>query len=201
MLGKINFLRRFISNLSGKIQPFWSLLRLKKDIVFIWGNEQQEAFDHIIQYLMKSQVVLPPSRNKSMKLYIVASDSTIGSMLAQEDDNSIEKAIYYLSRILIDAETRYNSIVKLCLCLYFSCTKLRYYIKPIEIYVYSHFDVIKPMLSKPILHSRIGKWALVLTEYSLTYCPLKEIKGQIVADFIVDHSVVDSMKAYVGTRP
>jgi hypothetical protein len=42
------------------------------------------------------------------------------------------------------------------------------------------------MLSKPILHSRIGKWALALTEYSLTYKPLKAVKGQIVADFIAD---------------
>lgn len=57
------------------------------------------------------------------------------------------------------------------------------------------------MLSKPILHCRIGKWALVFTEYSLTYCPLKEIKGQIVADFIVDHSMVEPIEAYVGPRP
>lgn len=92
-----------------------------------------------------------------MKLYIVVSDSTIGIMLAQEDDNGVERAIYYLSRILIDAETRYNSIETLCLCLYFSCTKLKHYIEPVEFYVYSHFDVIKHMLSKPTLHIRIGK--------------------------------------------
>src|SRR3954467_11836892 len=88
--------------------------------------------------------------------------NTIGSMLAQEDDNGIERAIYYLSRVLDDAETRYSAIKKLCLCLYFSCIKLKYYIKPV--YVSSHCDVIKHMLSKPILHSRIGKWALALTE-------------------------------------
>ena len=54
----------------------------------------------------------------------------------------------------------------------------------------SHFDIIKHMLSKQILHSRIGKWALALTEYSLTYMPLKAMKGQIVADFLVDHLMV-----------
>lgn len=56
------------------------------------------------------------------------------------------------------------------------------------------------MLSKPILHSQIGKWALALTEYSLTYCPLKVVKGQIVADFIVNHSVVEAMEVYVETK-
>jgi len=47
------------------------------------------------------------------------------------------------------------------------------------------------MLSKPILHSRVGKWALALTKYSLTYQSLKSVKGQIVADFIADHSVIE----------
>ncbi|XP_050895612.1 uncharacterized protein LOC127102258 [Lathyrus oleraceus] len=108
LLGKINFLRRFISNLSGKIKSFSPLLRLNKDNDFIWGSEQQEAFDNIKQYLMKPPILLPPSRNRSMKLYIVASDSTIGNMLAQEDHNGVESAIYYLSRILINAKTRYK---------------------------------------------------------------------------------------------
>ena len=104
-----------------------------------------------------------------MKLYIDASDNTIGSMLAQEDKNGVERAIYYLSRVLNDAETMYHPSEKLCLCLYFSCIKLKQYIKPIDVYVYSHFDIIMHMLSKPILHSRVRKWALALIEYSLTY--------------------------------
>jgi hypothetical protein len=78
------------------------------------------------------------------------------------DRSHIENAIYYLSQVLNDAETRYTAIEIFCLCLYFSCTKLKLYIKPVDVYVYSHFDVIKHMLLKPILHSRIGKWALAL---------------------------------------
>jgi len=39
-----------------------------------------------------------------MKLCIVASDHTIGSMLAQEDENGVERAIYYLSRVLNDVD-------------------------------------------------------------------------------------------------
>lgn len=54
------------------------------------------------------------------------------------------------------------------------------------------------MLSKPILHSRIGKWDLALTEYSLTYFPLKAVKGQIITNFIVDHSVVEAIEGYVS---
>ena len=38
LLEKINFLRRFISNLSGKTQAFSPLLRLKKEDSFNWGR-------------------------------------------------------------------------------------------------------------------------------------------------------------------
>jgi hypothetical protein len=39
-IGKINFIWRFISNLSRKILPFSSRLKLKADQEFVWGEEQ-----------------------------------------------------------------------------------------------------------------------------------------------------------------
>jgi hypothetical protein len=45
------------------------------------------------------------------------------------------------------------------------------------------------MLQQLILSGRIEKWAYALIEYDLAYEPLKSIKGQVVADFIVGHSI------------
>ena len=47
------------------------------------------------------------------------------------------------------------------------------------------------MLQKPILSGRIGKWAYALVEYDLAYESLRAIKGQIVADFIVEYRISD----------
>ena len=121
-------------------------------------------------------------------------------MLVQEDDNDIECAIYYLIRILSDVEIRYSAIENFCLCLYYSCIKLKCYIKPFNVQVLSNNNVIKFMLSKSILHNRIGKWTLELTKFSLIFVPLKVIKGQIVADFLVDHSKIEILECYIGIK-
>jgi hypothetical protein len=41
LIGRINFVRRFISNLSGWIEPFKDLEKIKADEEFCWGAEQQ----------------------------------------------------------------------------------------------------------------------------------------------------------------
>lgn len=75
LLGNINFLRKVISNLSGKTQALYPLLRLKKE-GFEWGQVQQEAFERIKDYLVHPVILSPPYMSKSMRLYISASDVT-----------------------------------------------------------------------------------------------------------------------------
>jgi membrane-bound ClpP family serine protease len=63
-------------------------------------------------------------------------------------------------------------------------------------------EVIKFMLHKPILSGRIGKWAYSIVEYDLSYEPLNAMKGQVVADFVVDHMIeIDSNACLVETIP
>ena len=57
---KINFIRRFISNLSEKILSFSPLLKLKADHEFKWGDVQQKAFDEIKEYMKSPSVLVPP---------------------------------------------------------------------------------------------------------------------------------------------
>jgi len=53
--------------------------------------------------------------------------------------------------------------------------------------VVSKANVIKHMLSMPILNGRVGKWILTLSEFDLNYELAKVVKGQIMADFVTQH--------------
>ena len=104
LIGKINFIRRCISNLSSKIKAFSPLLKLKADQEFVWGAEQQLALDEIKKYLTNPPVLVPPQYGKPFRLYLSTDDTVIGSALIQEFEGK-ERVIYYLSRRLVDAET------------------------------------------------------------------------------------------------
>ena len=83
-LGKVNYLRGFISNLSGKIDAFTPILRLKNEAEFTWGAEQQEAFEKIKKYLSSPPVLKAPKRGIPFRFYVAAEDKVIGTVLTQE---------------------------------------------------------------------------------------------------------------------
>ena len=57
----------------------------------------------------------------------------------------------------------------------------------VECTIVSKADVIKHMLSMPILNGRVGKWILVLSEFDLRYELAKAVKGQVIANFVTQH--------------
>ena len=119
-LGKINYLRRFISNLFGKIDAFSPILRLKNEAKFTWEAKQQEAFEKIKQYLSSPPILKAPWRDVPCRLYVAAEDKVIGAVLTQETEGK-EYIITYISQRLIDKETRYIFIKTWCLSLYYAC--------------------------------------------------------------------------------
>jgi hypothetical protein len=185
LLGKVNYLRCFISNLAGRVESLLPLVRLKHEKEFLWGDEQREAFKRIKDYLMSPLVLRAPEKNKGFRLYIAATERIIGVVLTQESAGK-EFVIAYLSRRMLDAETRYVHVEKLCLALYYACSRFRHYLLASSCTVVGQHDVVRHMMQKPVLSSRVGKWAYSLVEFELTYEPLRAVKGQVVADFIVD---------------
>jgi hypothetical protein len=119
LLGKVNYLRRFISNLSGKISKFAPILWLKNKAEFTWRASQQRAFEDIKRYLSLPPMMKAPMAGISFQLYIAAEDAVIGAVLRQVTEGK-EHIITYLSRRLIDGK---KGILLLKSCVYL-CTML-----------------------------------------------------------------------------
>jgi hypothetical protein len=150
--------------------------------------------------LIKPPVLQAPRVGETFRLYIATTHRVIGAVLTQ-DSTGKEATIAYLSRTMIDAETRYTHVEKICLSLYYACSKFRPYILSSSCIVTCKCDILKHMIQKPILSGRMGKWAYSLVEYDLAYEPLNVVRGQVVADFIADHSVDVGEACYTETRP
>ena len=123
--GRLSYIRRFISNLAGRCQPFHKLL--KKGVPFNWDEDCQRAFDAIKKLLQNPPVLATPVKGKPLILYIAASAHSVGALLAQENCQGKEQAAYSLSRRLLNAECNYSPIQKICLALVFVAQKLRHY--------------------------------------------------------------------------
>ncbi|XP_050227807.1 uncharacterized protein LOC126677299 [Mercurialis annua] len=143
------------------------------------------------RFLGQPPVLMPPKKGIPLRLYISAAEGSIGCLLAQSNQDGHEQAIYYLSRSMTSTEVRYTLIMKLCLALFFACTKLRHYLLSNRVYVVSQTDLMKYMLNKPVLSGNIGKWLFSLADFHLIYHPQKSVKGQALADFLADHPCIN----------
>ncbi|XP_070667421.1 uncharacterized protein [Malus domestica] len=175
------------ANSAGKMKAFSTFLKLKDSDTFAWTTEHQAAFTQIKVSLTTPPVLVPPRRGKPLKLYISAAEESIGCLLAQDNDAGREQAIFYLSRNLNPPEINYSTVEKLCLAVFFAASKLRHYMLPSVTQVIAQTDVIRYMLTRPIVKGRIGKWTMALSEFSLQYVPQKAVKGQALADFLAHH--------------
>ncbi|XP_050125410.1 uncharacterized protein LOC126602551 [Malus sylvestris] len=108
--GRLAYIRKFISNLSGRCQPFTRLM--KKDVPFMWDDACQNTLSSIKEYLLKPPVLMAPIKGKPLILYIVAVERSLGVILAQNNEEGEENALYYLSRTLVGVEQNYTPIEK-----------------------------------------------------------------------------------------
>ncbi|TYK30883.1 gypsy-like retrotransposase [Cucumis melo var. makuwa] len=157
---RLVYIRRFISNLVGRCQPFQKLMRKGEN--FVWDEACQNAFDSIKKYLLNPPVLGAPVLGKPVILYITAQKRSLGALLVQEEEKEKERAHYYLSRILVGAEVNYSPIEKMCLPLFFAINKLRHYVQAFTVHLVAKANPIKYVLSRPIISGCLAKWAVPL---------------------------------------
>ena len=77
--------------------------------------------------MMNLPTVQASIQKKPLLLYLATNLYAIGALIAQEDGGGIEQPMYYISRALKDAETRYLKAEKACLAIVYALQRLRHY--------------------------------------------------------------------------
>ncbi|GKV09019.1 hypothetical protein SLEP1_g20584 [Rubroshorea leprosula] len=106
--------------------------------------------------------------------------------LDEEEREEIAHAIDTSSTLVLQgAEQNYPLAQKAAFALVSTARKLRAYFQSHQIVVYTDFPLRK-ILQKPELSGRLIGWSVELSEYDLEFQPRTTIKGQAVADFLVE---------------
>ncbi|KAH9311584.1 hypothetical protein KI387_026619, partial [Taxus chinensis] len=67
------------------------------------------------RFLLSPPKLMTPKLDRPLILYSRATDVSLACMLAQEDGDKRECVIYFISRTLLDYETRYTQAERECL--------------------------------------------------------------------------------------
>ncbi|GKV19333.1 hypothetical protein SLEP1_g29611 [Rubroshorea leprosula] len=182
LTGRVAALHRFIARSAERCLPFFKALREPKH--FQWTDECQRAFDELKQYLVSAPLLSKPVEGESLYLYMGVTGEAVSLVLLREE-NKNQKPICYVSKVLQGAEQNYTLAEKAAFALVYTARNLRAYFQSHQIVVYTDLPLRK-ILQKPELSGRLIGWSVELSEYDPKFQLRTTIKGQAVADFLVE---------------
>ena len=172
LLGTINYLSKFIPNMSTITQPIRELL--KSEIMFEWMEPQERAFCKVKEILSKHSALAYFDVAKPVTISCDASQSGLGAAILQDD-----KPVAFASRALTEAETRYAQIEKELLAVVFAFSRFHQYVYGTEVTVESDHKPLEAITKKQLSATppRLQRMLLQLQKYSFTlkYKPGKEM--------------------------
>ncbi|UYV61148.1 K02A2.6-like, partial [Cordylochernes scorpioides] len=193
-LGMVNFSARFVPNLAEIAHPMNKLLSKKEE--WIWGDDQDRAFDQIKENLTSAQGLALYDPSLPITVSADASSFGLGAVIWQTKDG-LRQVIAYASRTLSETEKRYAQIEKEALAITWACEKFKQYIQGLVITLETDHKPLVPIFtSKNIddLTPRIQRLRLRIMRYSykIVHTPGKNL---IVAD-----ALSRSPRMKVGTQ-
>ena len=178
----INFVSIFCPELQRLLKPIYDLIR--KGRQFIWGEEQQKAFDEIKHRLQRPPVLHLPDKHGQFQLYSDTSKFATGSELYQIQ-NEQPRLIAYASKRMPEAAKNY-SITELEMCrLAINIVTFSHLLKKVDFdAVVDHLAITHIMRSKAeTATTRIKRLIELLNPYSFNFYYIKG-KDMALSDFL-----------------
>uniref|UniRef100_A0A2N9G491 Uncharacterized protein n=1 Tax=Fagus sylvatica TaxID=28930 RepID=A0A2N9G491_FAGSY len=194
LTGMAAALNRFISRAAEKCRPFFDLIKKGKN--FHWGEQSDQAFERLKEYLAAAPLLSTPVNGESLYVYLAVSEHAVSAAIVREDYN-VQKPVYYTSKTLDGAESRYLPLEKLAFALVCSAKKLPHYFQAHTMIVLTE-QPLKAILRSADFSGRISKWGAQLGAYDINYRPRTSIKGQVLADFIAEFTPAEMGPMWVN---
>jgi len=175
LTGRMATLSRFVSAGGDKGHPYFQCLKRNKR--FVWTTECETAFLGLKEYLATPPVLCKPRAGETLRLYFAVMEWAISSVLVQEQDQ-VQRPIYFVNKVLQGPETRYQSLEKATLAVVFLARRLLYYFQSFTVVVMTDLPIQK-VLQKPDVAGRMVRWSVELSEFDIQYEPRGSIKGQV----------------------
>ena len=131
-LGLAGYYWRYVKNFAAIVGPLHALTR--KDSVFHWSADCQDAFNRLKTLLTTSPITAFPDFSQFFRLYTDAPTAGLGSILAQVPEGK-ERIICCASRSLNQADKAYPATKLECLAIVWAVAKFRPYfmVMPFEV--------------------------------------------------------------------
>ncbi|KAK3038702.1 hypothetical protein RJ639_028309 [Escallonia herrerae] len=181
---------RFLSKSAERCLLFFKALKNIKN--FKWMTKCQTSFDALKEYLLSPPLFSKPILGEDLFLYLAVAESAVSAVLVREQDGQ-QLPIYYMTKVLQGAEQRYLNAEKLAFALLTTARKLRPYFQSHTIIVLTD-KLLRRILHRPDLFSRLVPWSVELGKFDIYYRPRPSIKGQALADFIVECTLLVEVK-------
>ena len=103
LTGMLAALNRFISKFINLCYPFYLLLKKWKG--FQYNKECERAFQDLKEYFVQASMLTAPEFGEDLFMYLSMSEHAVSAMLLR--DQGVQRPVYYISKTLVDAKTRY----------------------------------------------------------------------------------------------
>ncbi|GJZ20476.1 reverse transcriptase domain-containing protein [Tanacetum coccineum] len=173
-LGLAGYYRRFIEGFSKIAKPLTKLTQKNKN--YIWGEEQESAFQLLKQKLCEAPILALPEGNDDFIVYCDASLQGLGAVLMQR-----EKVIAYASRQLKPHEENYTTHDLELGAVIFALKIWRHYLYSTKCTVFTDHKSLQHILRQKELNMRQRRWLELLADYDCEIC-YHPGKANVVAD-------------------
>ena len=165
MTGITTALNRFISRSADQCKPFFQLLHKWKD--YSWTEECDQAFRELKEYLSNPPVLSCPRQEEILYAYLAVTNHAVNLILIRVDFR-VQRPIYYVSKSLQDAATRYFHVEKDILTLVHATRKLSYYFQAHTVMVLTQLP-LQTILQKSDYFGRVVQWGTMLGAFDIKY--------------------------------